>query len=131
MVDYVKKDRIAFITFNRPEAKNAIDPPTHKRLWEIWEDFESDYRQEAKIRRDSVLSQIPENERIEKEQEMKNQTSRELAQMSENFYDKNEFIDTYDRFIEKLDTYKPREYVLDNLSVEVCSERFKELINKL
>ena len=42
MVDYVKKDRIAFITFNRPEAKNAIDPPTHKRLWEIWRDFESD-----------------------------------------------------------------------------------------
>ena len=42
MVDYVKKDRIAFITFNRPEAKNAIDPPTHKRLWEIWKDFESD-----------------------------------------------------------------------------------------
>ena len=31
-----------------------------------WEDFESDYRQEAKIRRDSVLSQIPENERSEK-----------------------------------------------------------------
>ena len=42
MVDYIKKDRIAFITFNRPEAKNAIDPPTHKRLWEIWKDFESD-----------------------------------------------------------------------------------------
>ncbi len=42
MVDYSKQDRIAFITFNRPEAKNAIDPPTHKRLWEIWKDFESD-----------------------------------------------------------------------------------------
>ena len=42
MVDYIKQDRIAFITFNRPEAKNAIDPPTHKRLWEIWKDFESD-----------------------------------------------------------------------------------------
>ena len=47
----------------------------------------------------------------------------------EYFYDKNEFIETYDKFIEKLNTYKPREYVLDNLSVEVCSERFKELIN--
>lgn len=47
----------------------------------------------------------------------------------EYFYDKNEFIETYDRFIDKLDIYKPREYVLDNLSVEVCSERFKELIN--
>ena len=47
----------------------------------------------------------------------------------EYFYEQNEFIETYDKFIEKLDTYKPREYVLDNLSVEVCSERFKELIN--
>ena len=46
----------------------------------------------------------------------------------EYFYE-HEFIETYDRFIDKLDTYKPREYVLDNLSVEVCSERFKELIN--
>ena len=42
MVDYIKKDKIAFITLNRPEAKNAIDPPTHKRLWEIWKDFEGD-----------------------------------------------------------------------------------------
>lgn len=47
----------------------------------------------------------------------------------EYFYDQSEFIETYDKFIDKLDTYKPREYVLDNLSVEVCSERFKELIN--
>ena len=46
----------------------------------------------------------------------------------EYFYEQNEFIETYDRFIDKLDTYKPREYVLDNLSVEVCSERFKELL---
>ena len=46
----------------------------------------------------------------------------------EYFYDQNEFIETYDKFIDKLDTYKPREYVLDNLCVEVCSERFKELI---
>jgi len=47
----------------------------------------------------------------------------------EYFYDQNEFIETYNKFIEKLDTYKPREFVLDNLSVEVCSDRFKELIN--
>ena len=46
----------------------------------------------------------------------------------EYFYKQNEFIEIYDKFINKLNTYKPREYVLDNLSVEVCSERFKELI---
>ena len=27
-------------------------------------------------------------------------------------------------------TYKPREYVLDNLSVEVCAENFKRLITR-
>ena len=48
----------------------------------------------------------------------------------EYFYEKNEFIETYDIFIDKLDTYKPREYVLDNLSVEVCAENFKRLITR-
>lgn len=46
----------------------------------------------------------------------------------EYFYDQSEFIETYDKFIDKLDTYKPREYILDNLSVEMCSDKFKELI---
>ena len=41
-VQYEKRDRIAFITLNRPEAKNAINPETHRRLWEIWQDFEAD-----------------------------------------------------------------------------------------
>ncbi|MEX2253085.1 MAG: enoyl-CoA hydratase/isomerase family protein [Thermoleophilaceae bacterium] len=41
-VIYEKDDRIARITLNRPEAKNAIDPDTHELLWQTWEDFESD-----------------------------------------------------------------------------------------
>ena len=28
-----KRDRIACVTINRPEAKNAIDPETHELLW--------------------------------------------------------------------------------------------------
>src|SRR3979490_788009 len=36
---YEKRDRIAYVTLNRPEAKNAIDPETHQLLWETWEGF--------------------------------------------------------------------------------------------
>jgi enoyl-CoA hydratase/carnithine racemase len=39
---YEKGDRIARVTINRPEAKNAIDPETHDLLWQTWEDFRDD-----------------------------------------------------------------------------------------
>ncbi len=39
---YEKKDKIAYVTINRPEAMNAIDVETHKKLWEIWQDFADD-----------------------------------------------------------------------------------------
>jgi enoyl-CoA hydratase/carnithine racemase len=39
---YEKRDRIAYVTINRPEAKNAIDPDVHRLLWETWEDFRDD-----------------------------------------------------------------------------------------
>src|SRR2546423_14379929 len=39
---YEKRDRIAYVTINRPEAKNAIDPETHELLWSTWEDFSGD-----------------------------------------------------------------------------------------
>jgi enoyl-CoA hydratase/carnithine racemase len=35
-------DRIARITINRPEARNAIDPETHELLCETWADFRDD-----------------------------------------------------------------------------------------
>jgi len=41
-VVYEKRDRIAFVTLNRPEAKNAIDPPMHDELCRIWRDFRDD-----------------------------------------------------------------------------------------
>jgi enoyl-CoA hydratase/carnithine racemase len=41
-VIYEKRDRIAYVTINRPEAKNAIDPDVHRLLWEAWEDFRDD-----------------------------------------------------------------------------------------
>jgi enoyl-CoA hydratase/carnithine racemase len=39
---YEKSDRIARITINRPEARNAIDPETHQLLWQTFEDFAAD-----------------------------------------------------------------------------------------
>ena len=46
------------------------------------------------------------------------------------FYKFEELQSTFDKFISKLETYKPREYILENLSVEKCSERFLQLIEK-
>jgi enoyl-CoA hydratase/carnithine racemase len=39
---YEKQNQIAYITLNRPEAMNAIDPETHELLWQTWEDFRDD-----------------------------------------------------------------------------------------
>src|SRR3954469_12211867 len=39
---YEKRDRIAYLTLNRPEAKNAIDPELHQLLCEAWADFRDD-----------------------------------------------------------------------------------------
>jgi enoyl-CoA hydratase/carnithine racemase len=41
-VIYEKRNNIAYITLNRPEVKNAIDPDAHNRLREIWTDFRDD-----------------------------------------------------------------------------------------
>jgi enoyl-CoA hydratase/carnithine racemase len=41
-VIYEKRDRVAYMTLNRPEARNAIDPETHELLWKTWEDFRDD-----------------------------------------------------------------------------------------
>jgi hypothetical protein len=47
------------------------------------------------------------------------------------FYKQEEFETQYDEFINKLDTYKPREYILENLGVEKCAENFKKLLLKI
>jgi enoyl-CoA hydratase/carnithine racemase len=39
---YEKRDRIAYVTINRPEARNAIDPGVHRLMIETWEDFRDD-----------------------------------------------------------------------------------------
>jgi enoyl-CoA hydratase/carnithine racemase len=39
---YRKDNRVAYLTLNRPGAKNAIDAETHELLWRAWEDFRDD-----------------------------------------------------------------------------------------
>ncbi len=39
---YEKKETIAYITLNRPEAHNALDPGTIVELAEAWEDYRDD-----------------------------------------------------------------------------------------
>ena len=37
-------------------------------------------------------------------------------------------INCFNKFISKLDTFKPREYVLENLSMEVCEKKMINII---
>jgi len=39
---YEKRDRIGFITLNRPEALNALDDEMNSELWTVWDDFSKD-----------------------------------------------------------------------------------------
>lgn len=41
-VVYEKRDRIGYITLNRPEARNALDDGLNDALWEVWSDFNAD-----------------------------------------------------------------------------------------
>lgn len=47
------------------------------------------------------------------------------------FYDKEQFENTYNLFISKLYEYKPREYILKNLSIDKCKNRFIELLETI
>jgi enoyl-CoA hydratase/carnithine racemase len=37
-----KRDRIAWVTMNRPEARNAVSPELHRAMIAVWADFETD-----------------------------------------------------------------------------------------
>ena len=41
-VRYEKKGRIAYITINRPQVMNALHPPAHAELNQIWADYMAD-----------------------------------------------------------------------------------------
>lgn len=39
---YEKRGKVAYVTFNRPAAMNAIDLEMHQLLWQIWQEFRDD-----------------------------------------------------------------------------------------
>ena len=41
-VRYEKRDRIAWVTINRPEVMNALHPPANEELSRVWEDLAGD-----------------------------------------------------------------------------------------
>jgi len=49
----------------------------------------------------------------------------------EYFFKADELKPKYEEFISKLDTYKPRQFILDNLSVRKCSEILTNLISNI
>lgn len=42
VVLYEKRDRIAYLTINRPEARNAVSPEVHRAMIAAWADFNAD-----------------------------------------------------------------------------------------
>ena len=47
------------------------------------------------------------------------------------FFNYSDLENMFDKFISKLDTYKPRKFILDNLSIEKCSEKWNNLFFEL
>jgi hypothetical protein len=46
----------------------------------------------------------------------------------EYFYNQEDFNKIFDLFISKLEIYKPREYILDNLSIDKCEEKLIDFV---
>lgn len=49
----------------------------------------------------------------------------------EYFTDISQLGTTFNKFITNLSQYKPREYILENISIEKCEEKFIDLVNKI
>jgi glycosyltransferase involved in cell wall biosynthesis len=49
----------------------------------------------------------------------------------EYFYDFDELENKFNTFLSKIETYKPREYILENLSIKKCEEKLNEIIKNI
>ena len=48
-VGFERRDRIAYITLNRPEAKNAVTPEMHDEMCRLWANFRDDDQADVAI----------------------------------------------------------------------------------
>jgi hypothetical protein len=49
----------------------------------------------------------------------------------ESFKNINELSDKFKKFINSLKEYKPREFILENISIKKCEEKFLDIVNKI
>jgi hypothetical protein len=49
----------------------------------------------------------------------------------EYFYNESELESTYELFISKIDTYTPRKYIVEHVSMDVCEKRMIDSINNI
>jgi len=47
------------------------------------------------------------------------------------FYNKQDFLPTYSKFIEKIEKYEPRKYIVENLSIDACENRIIEFVKNM
>jgi hypothetical protein len=46
-------------------------------------------------------------------------------------YDIENFYNKFQNFLSKIETYRPREYILENLSIDICEKKFINLLDNL
>jgi glycosyltransferase involved in cell wall biosynthesis len=49
----------------------------------------------------------------------------------ESFIHPNELFNTFNKFINNVNNYKPRDYIINNLSIKKCEEKLIELVNNI
>lgn len=49
----------------------------------------------------------------------------------EQFTSPDDFIPTFNKFVSKLYTYKPREFIMENLSMDVCERKFLDVLEEI
>jgi hypothetical protein len=53
------------------------------------------------------------------------------ARCGEYFYNVDELEETFTKFLSNINTYKPREYILENLSIDVCEQKLIDIIKNI